>query len=103
MDTHRKVRIEVIIESPLENRLIEVLDKLSVKGYTLIPAIAGRGHDGTWRREGLVGGAGHMIVMLCIVDPSRSKEIVTQLYELVGNQIGIINVSEVNVIRGEHF
>jgi len=103
MKMHRKKRIEMIAEAPLENRLVEVLDQLSVKGYTIIPAISGRGEDGVWRREGLVSDAGQMIVLVCILDPSRVDEIVTRLHQFMANRIGIITVSDVDVIRDEHF
>lgn len=103
METHRKRRIEMIVEAPLEERLTRLLDKLSVKGYTVIPAISGRGQEGGWRREGLVGGAGQMIVIVCILDPSRADEIISKLYDFMQNRIGIISISDVDVIRDEHF
>jgi len=103
MERHRKKRIEMIVEAPLENRLVDLLDQLSVKGYTVIPAISGRGQDGVWRREGLVSDAGQMIVLVCIVDPSRAEDVVDRLYDFMANRIGIITVSDVDVIRDDHF
>ena len=56
---HPKKRIEVIIEAPLVERLLAVLDAQQVSGYTVLPALGGRGRGGRWRRDGLVGEAGH--------------------------------------------
>lgn len=103
MKTHLKKRIEMIVEATLEGRLVGLLEVLEVKGYTIVPAQAGRGQEGSWRRGGLVGNAGHMIVVICIVDPSRADEVVNRLHDFMSNRIGIINISDVNVIRDEHF
>ena len=103
MQTYPKKRIEIIAEAPLESRLIELIDRLQVQGYTVLPAIGGRGHEGNWSREGLVGTAGQMIVLVCIVDPARAEEVVEAVYRLLENRIGIVSVSDVEVIRGDHF
>ena len=103
METHRKKRIEIIIEAPLEQRVVALLNALQVTGYTVMPAIGGRGHEGVWRREGMVGDAGQMIVRVCIVDPSKSDEVVSEVYDLISTRIGIVSVSEVDVVRGDHF
>ena len=101
--THLKKRIEMIIEAPLEITIIDLFDELSVKGYTIIPAIFGRGQEGVWRGDGLISGAGQMIVIVSILDPARVEEILSRLYEFMKNRIGIITISDVEVIRDEHF
>jgi len=103
MQTHNKKRIEMIVEAPLEGRLVRLLEDLKVKGYTIVSAHAGQGLEGSWRRSGLVGDAGHMIVLICIVDPARSDELVKRLHDFMENRIGIINIADVTVIRDEHF
>ncbi|MEL0113954.1 MAG: hypothetical protein VW835_19660 [Rickettsiales bacterium] len=103
MQTYAKKRIEIITEAILESRFEQLLNEFSVTGYTVLPAIGGRGHDGVWRREGQVGASGQMIVVLCIVDPSRSEDVVEAIYGLIVDRIGIVSVSDVSVIRSDHF
>jgi PII-like signaling protein len=103
MKTHPKKRIDITVEMPVMSRVLTLLDDLNVSGYTVIPAIAGRGHDGTWHRDGLVGRAGAVVVIFCIVDESRVQAILEPLFKLVSRQIGIVSVSDVQVIRPEHF
>lgn len=98
-----KKRIEIIVEMPVLNRLLDLLDRLAVTGYTVMPALAGRGRDGSWRRSGLVGEAGHMVVVVCILDESRINEVLEPVFNLVSRQIGIVTVSDVQVVRQEHF
>lgn len=102
MEMHRKARIEIIVEQPVLARLLDVLDRLAVTGYTVVPAIAGRGREGAWR-EGMVGSAGHMVMVICVTDPARVDAVLDPVYRLVSRQIGIVTVSEVQVIRKEHF
>ena len=103
METHTKKRIEVIAETPIERRLVDLLSELDVQGYTIFPAIGGRGRDGVWRREGLVGHAEQMFMLVCIVDPGRASEIVEAIYELISDRIGIVSAADVEVIRSDIF
>lgn len=103
MELHRKKRIEIIIERVVARRLTDVLDRAGVLGYTVFPAQGGRGQEGVWDRNGLVSAAGHMVAIVCIIDASRLDETLEKIYAVVERQIGIVAVSDVEVIRSEHF
>lgn len=103
LPTYAKKRIEIVVEAPILNRLLDLLDDLKVTGYTVIPALAGRGREGSWRRDGLVGGAGQMVVVICIMDAARVRDVLEPVYSLVSRQIGIVTVDDVQVIRPDHF
>ena len=103
MQTHPKKRIEIMVEAPLVNRVLSILDDNGAPGYTVIPAVAGRGDDGSWHRDGLVGRVGSVVQIFCIIDETRVDEILEPLFALVSKQIGIVTVSDVSVIRPEHF
>ena len=103
MELHRKKRIEIIIERVVARQLTDVLDRAGVQGYTVFPAQGGRGQDGVWDRNGLVSAAGHMVAIVCILDPSRLDDTLEQIYSVVERQIGIVAISDVEVIRSDHF
>lgn len=103
MKTYPKKRIEIMVEAPLMMRVLQKLDELGVGGYTVVPAIAGRGKDGAWHRDGMVGRAGVLVQIFCIVDESRIDQILEPLFGMVSRQIGIVTVSDVQVIRPDHF
>jgi len=65
MQTSLKKRLEIIIEMPAVPRLEGVLEKAGVKGWTVLPAKAGRGAAGSWSREGQITDAGRMIWTSC--------------------------------------
>jgi nitrogen regulatory protein PII len=103
IQTHLKKRIEIVLEAPAQRRLLERLDAAAVTGYTVVPVLAGRGHDGSWRGEGLAGDAGRMVMVVCITDPAKVDAVLEAVYGVVSRQIGILTVSDVQVIRAEHF
>jgi PII-like signaling protein len=103
MQTYPKKRIEIMVEAPLMRRVVALLDDLQVNGYTVLPALAGRGKGGTWDREGLVGRAGAVVMIFCIVDEGRIDAILEPLFKLVSRQIGIVTITDVQVIRPDHF
>jgi nitrogen regulatory protein PII len=103
MQMHRKKRLEIVIEAPIVDRLVALLDKAGVTGYTVTPALAGRGREGKWRREGQVTATGQMHVIMSIIDPGRVDEVVEQVYPLVSRHIGILSVADVDVIRKDYF
>jgi PII-like signaling protein len=101
--THRKKRIEVIVEAPVLSRMLDGLDRLSVTGYTVLPALAGRGRTGNWRRDDAVNPAGQMVCVVCITDQQKVAGILDAVHSLLSRQIGIVSVCDVEVIRQEHF
>lgn len=103
MQTHPKKRIEIVVEYPALRRLLDRLDRSQVTGYTVIPALAGRGHDGPWSSEGLAGDAGRMMMVICVTDPARLDSVLEEVYAVVARHIGIVTVSDVQVIRSDHF
>jgi PII-like signaling protein len=103
MRTFTKKRLDIVIEAPMLRRLLDLLDKLQVSGYTVTPAVAGRGRGGSWHREATVGEAGRMFVVQCIVDPTRVEDILKPVFDLVSAQIGIVSVADVEVVRPDHF
>jgi len=103
MKTYPKKRIDIMVEEPLMERVLDLLERQNVGGYTVLPAIAGRGKSGPWHRDGLIGRAGTVVQIFCILDESRVSEVLEPLFKLVSRQIGIVTVCDVQVIRPENF
>jgi PII-like signaling protein len=103
MEMHTRKKIEIVVEAPLLNRLLGILDDANVPGYTVLPAIAGRGHHGSWSREGLATDAGRMVVVMLILSPDAVPGLMATIHPLIVRQIAIVSVSDVQVIRGERF
>lgn len=103
MGMHAKKRIEIIVEAPAIHRLTAALEAAGVTGYSILPVLGGRGSTGSWSRDGLVGGAGQMVMLICITDAGRVEAILADVMRLLSRQIGIVTVGDVAVVRGERF
>jgi nitrogen regulatory protein PII len=103
MQTYLKKRIEILVEAPALHRLLDKLDSSGVTGYTVLPALAGKGRSGSWTEDGLVGDAGRVVAVLCITDAAKADLVLESIFGLLSRQIGIVNISDVAVIRSEHF
>jgi nitrogen regulatory protein PII len=103
MQTHPAKRVAIIIEAPMERRLRQTLESAEVTGYTILPVLGGSGQSGQWSREGQVGRAGGMIQVICIVRPERLERLLESLFAVVERHIGIVTVSDCQVLRAERF
>jgi len=103
MKTYPKKRIEIIIEAPLSRRMTEQLDRAGVTGYSIIPLLGGKGLSGSWSSDGQIGRASGMIAIICITDAALADAVLEQIFQIVHRQMGVVSMSDVVVIRPEHF
>ncbi len=103
MQVYPKKRVEIIVEAPVVGRLTRILEDERVTGYTVFPALSGKGLEGEWSREGVVTDAGRMVAVVCIVSEERKDRILERVFELISHQIGIVSVTDCEVVRGDRF
>lgn len=103
MKTHAKKQMTVICEAPLMHRITRVLDAVPVTGYTVFPALSGRGSEGTWDRDRMIGDAGRMVMIVSVMSPEQADTAVNRIYETLEPQMGIITLADVAVLRPERF
>ncbi len=103
MQMHPKKRIEIFIEASLMRRIVDRLDQSGVTGYSVLPVIAGAGRDGGWSTDGQVSDATRPVAIVCIMDAARLPAVLESVYEVVSHQIGLIAVSDVEVVRSARF
>ena len=102
MQTHPAKRVEIIIEMPMESRLTDALMKAGVTGFTVLPVLGGAGRSGRWTREGQVGRSG-MVAVVCIVRPDRIDALLEAAFSVVEPHIGVVTVSDCQVLRAARF
>lgn len=100
---HRAKRVEIIIEAVMERRLTDALVGAGVTGYTVLPVGGGYGRSGQWSREGQVGRAGGMVAVVCLILPERLDSLLDAAFSVVERHIGLINVTDAQVLRVERF
>jgi nitrogen regulatory protein PII len=102
MQTHTAKRVEIVIEAPLERRLTEALVRAGVTGFTVLPVLGGSGRSGQWSREGQVGRSG-MVAVICLIRPERLEGLLDAAFGVVERHIGVVSVTECEVLRAERF
>jgi hypothetical protein len=103
MQTFPKKRVEILIERALLKRLVGELGGAGTFGYSVVPLAAGQGQSGQWASEGQIGGAAGMFAVWCIVDAAALDLVLQVVFTVVSRQIGIVSVSDVQVVRPERF
>lgn len=103
MHTHKAKRVEITIEKVMQGRLTDALQKANVTGYTILPVYGGAGRSGEWNRSGMVGRADGMVQVVCIIRPDRVEALLRAAFEVVERHIGVVCVTDCEVLRAERF
>ena len=102
MQTHKAKRVEINIEAVMQNRLTDALRGAGVTGYTILSVAGGSGRSGEWTREGEVGRGG-MVQVVCIIRPERLDGLLAAAFGVVERHIGVVCVTDCDVLRAERF
>ncbi len=94
-------RVEIIIEAPMERRLTNALHDAGVTGFTVLPVHGGSGRSGNWSREGQITGG--MVAVVCIIREERLDPLLDAAFEVVERHIGVVSVTDCQVLRAERF
>lgn len=99
----KHLRIELIIERMAHKRACRVLEAAEMTGYTVLPAMAGYGNSKRWSRDTDLSASGDMVVIISIGDEAKVRATMEKISDLLGSHIGIVSVSEVDVLRPNRF
>ncbi|MEM8786191.1 MAG: DUF190 domain-containing protein [Pseudomonadota bacterium] len=65
--------------------------------------MAGFGRGNHWRRDTDISTSTDMVVMISIGDKERIDACLKEIEQLLGEHIGLISVSDVQILRPERF
>ena len=100
---HTRHRIELIIERMAYKRACRILEASGMTGYTVLPAMAGYGNGNLWQRDTDISASRDMVVIISIGDEDRVQNSLKELSGLLGQHIGVVTVTEVEVLRPDRF
>ena len=103
MQMHTKKQVNIILAMPLLERLKRILSRDGVTGWTVLPALEGSGSAGSWSRDGIVGDALQMVMVVSIVDPAKIDKILDDVLKLIDPGSGVVTVTDVEVVRPTRF
>jgi nitrogen regulatory protein PII len=100
--THARKRIEIVVEAVRAAEVTDLLDRLGATGWTQLPVLAGRGRQGV-RRGGDLSGVLDNVVIICICGTAVAERVIEAREELLGARPAIVNITDCQVLRAEHF
>ena len=103
MEMHKVKRVEIVIEAVVERHLTDALIEAGVTGYTVLPVSGGSGRSGRWTRDGQVSRAGGMVAVICLIRPERLDPLLEAAFAVVERHIGVVSVTDTEIIRAERF
>ena len=102
MQLHVKKKIEIVIPTPMLRRTLAILDDLGATGYTVLRAIAGKGHHNEWDLAQLSNAMQHVVIVVVVSD-TMADRILEELGAAFKKHHGVILVSTVEVLRSDYF
>lgn len=102
MQLTRRKKLEIIVEAPVLRRVEGFLSEAGVRGWTVLPSLAGAGDSGEWRSGDFTPGQEKRLI-LALVSGEVAEKVLERLADFFADYPGVVAVSDVEVLRGEKF
>ncbi len=101
IETVVRKRIEILTDTRLQKRVTNAIDKAGITGWTIVPVTSGKGRDGPWREERVMGT--DKVLVLTIAAEDKAEALAEVLAPMLTKYGFILSMWDVQVIRGERF
>lgn len=101
IETVIRKRIEILADTRLQKRVTDAIEKAGITGWTVTPVLSGKGRDGAWREERVMGT--DKVFILTIAAEDRAQALAEELAPVLTRYGFILSMWDVQVIRGERF
>lgn len=100
-ETVIRKRIEILADQAQVKRVTKVIDETGITGWTVLPVTSGKGRDGRWREERVMGTDKNLIVTIASQD--NASALAKALEPILTSHGLLLTMWDVEVIRGERF
>lgn len=101
IETVIRKRIEILVDTALVRRVTEAIDKAQITGWSVLPVTSGRGRDGRWREERVMGTDKSLVLSIASIE--KAEVLVEALAPMLTSHGLLLTMWDVEVIRGERF
>ena len=101
IETVTRKRIEILADTQLQKRVTDTIDKVGITGWTIVPVTSGKGREGAWREERVMGT--DKVFVLTIAAEDKADVLAEALAPMLTKYGFIFSMWDVQVIRGERF
>ena len=102
MQLYKKKKLEIIVEAARSRAVIEMVENAGARGYTVVPQVSGKGNRGV-RDDAHLSDVFRNVMIIVIVAEDVANRIIDQSQPLLEHYAGIVVISDVEVVRDEHF
>ncbi|MGF1607688.1 MAG: DUF190 domain-containing protein [Rhodothalassiaceae bacterium] len=100
---HKLKKIEVIVKGDRQPFIRDLFSEAGITGYTLIKDVSGLGHHGFHEGRLLFNDQASLVMFMAVATPRAINKVVAGLKPLFEKSSGIMVLSDVEVVRLEHF
>lgn len=101
-ETILRRRIEVLVDAPLARRVVDAARASGLKGWTLLPTLAGEGTGGAWSDDQLSGAQSKQL-FLSVANEQTAQAFVDRIAPLLDSHGMLLLLSDVEVVRPGKF
>ncbi|MDJ0642762.1 MAG: DUF190 domain-containing protein [Erythrobacter sp.] len=101
IETVIRKRIEILADKALQKRVTDAIDAAGITGWTIVPVTEGKGRDGKWREERVMGT--DKVFVLTIAAEDKAQTLAEAIAPMLTKFGFILTMWDVEVIRGERF
>lgn len=94
-------RIEILSDAALVRRVTDAIDRAGITGWTVTPVQSGKGLDGHWREERVMGT--DKVFVLTIAPQEKAMALAEDLAPILTSHGLLLTMWDVEVIRPERF
>ncbi|MGH9785906.1 MAG: P-II family nitrogen regulator [Terriglobia bacterium] len=96
-------KLEIIVEGDLLRHVEDLLERVKVTGYTVIPNVSGKGHHGVHESAHLFNEMHSQDLIMTVVPDEQVEPIIAGVRPLFDKHPGVVFISDVTVIRPRYF
>ena len=101
IETVIRKRIEILADTALVRRVTDAIDRAGITGWTVTPVRSGKGREGHWREERVMGT--DKVFVLTIAPQDKAMALAEDLAPILSSHGLLLTMWDVEVIRGERF
>lgn len=101
IETAIRKRIEILTDTALVRRVTDAIDQAGITGWTVTPVQSGKGREGRWREERVMGA--DKVFVLTIASQDKAMALAEALAPILTSHGLLLTMWDVEVIRPERF
>jgi nitrogen regulatory protein PII len=101
IETVTRKRIEILTDKALVPRVTDAIDAVGITGWTVTPVNAGKGREGRWREEHVMGT--DKVFVLTIAAEEKAQQLAEAIAPMLTKYGFLFLMWDIQVIRGERF